>query len=205
MENGRFEKYALIVIDKTTPANSRQRNLLSISLVKKHSIEQLPRGHAFLPIVQDYISSGIAIRQDHGGMVGTHAIARVAVDACAKRPDFTSLEVYLETFDVRGFAIVPEEVSYVFFLVAVYACYLLAAILVPEQWLRYASAKRNQVWLIILVTQLVNHDQDLAKFGENVEVVAGHYVRIDQREATGEHGLRYASIAGYGIQAKDAG
>jgi hypothetical protein len=138
-------------------------------------------------------------------MVGTHAIARVAVDACAKRPDFTSLEVYLETFDVRGFAIVPEEVSDVFFLVTVYACYLLAAILVPEQWLRYASAKRNQVWLIILVTQLVNHYEDFAKLGENVEVVARHYVRIDQREAAGEQRLGYASIAGYGIQAKGAG
>src|SRR5260370_8825127 len=132
--------------------------MLSISLVERHSIEQLPRGHAFLPIVQDYISSGIAICQDHGGMVGTHAISRVAVDACAKRPDFTSLEVYLETFNVRGFTIVPEEVSDVFFLVTFYACYLLAAILVPEQCLRYASAKRNQVLLIILVTQLLNHD-----------------------------------------------
>src|SRR5713101_2579608 len=205
MENGRFKKKSLIIIDETTPANSRQRNLFSISLVKRHSIEQLPRGHAFLPIVQDYISSSIAIRQDHRGVVGTHAIARVAVDACAKRPDFTSLEVYLETFDVRGFTIVPEEVGDVFFLVTVYACYLLSPILVPEQWLRYASAKRNQVRLIILVAQLVNHDQDLAKLGENVEVVAGHYVRIYQREATGEHGLGYASIAGYGIQAKGAG
>src|SRR5213594_3207666 len=137
-------------------------------------------------------------------MVGTYAIARVAVDACAKRRDFTSLEVYLETFDVRGFAIVPE-VSDVFLLVAVYACYLLALILVPEQWLRYASAKRNQVWLIILVTQLVNHYEDFAKLGENVEVVARHYVRIDQREAAGEERLGYASIAGYGIQAKGAG
>src|SRR2546422_2001154 len=198
MENGRFEKYALIVIDKTTPANSRQRNLLSISLVKRHSVEQLPGGHAFLPIVQDYVSSGIAICQDHDGMVGTHAIARVAVDACAKRPDFTILEVYLETFDVRGFTIVPEEVSDVFFLVTVYACYLLAPILIPEQWLRYASAKRNQVCLIVLVTQLVNHDQDLAKLGENVEVVAGHSVRISQCKAAGEQRLGDTSVAGHG-------
>src|SRR3989442_14265673 len=107
-------------------------------------------------------------------MIGTHAIASVAVDACAKRPDFTSLEVYFETFDVRGFTIVPEEVSDVFFFVAVYACYLLAPILVPEQWLRYASAKGNQAWLIVLVTQLVKHDQDLAKIGDNVAVGAGH-------------------------------
>src|SRR6266849_3294456 len=204
MENGRSKKQSLIIIDKTTPAYSRQRNLFSISLVKRHSVEQLPRGHAFLPIVQDYISSSIAIRKDHRGVVGTHAIARVAVDACAKRLDFTSLEVYLETFDVRGFAIVPKEVSDVFFLVAVYACYLLALILVPEQWLRYASAKRNQVWLIIFFTQLVNHYEDFAKLGENLEVVAGHYVRIDQREAAGEQRLGYASIAGYGIQAKGA-
>jgi len=114
-------------------------------------------------------------------VVGTDTVARVAVDACAKRLDFTSLHVYLETFDIWGFTIVSEKVRDVLFLVAMDACDLLVPILVPEEWFGYASVKRNQVWLIILVPQLVNHDQDLAQFGENMEVVARHYVRIHQR------------------------
>ena len=113
-------------------------------------------------------------------MVGTHTVARVAIDACAKRFDFASLQVHHETFDVRGLTIVSEEVGDVFLFVAVDACYLLVPILVSEEWLRYASAKGDQVWLIILVPELVNHDQDLAKFRENMEVVARHYVRIHQ-------------------------
>ena len=84
-------------------------------------------------------------------MVGTHTVACVAVDASAKRLDVTSLKVYLETFDVWGLTIVPEEVGDVCLFVAVDACYLLVAILVSEELLRYASVKRNQVWLIILV------------------------------------------------------
>src|SRR5437879_8815409 len=104
-----------MVIDKTAPAYSRQRNLLSVSLVKRDPIEQLPSGHAFLPIVQDHISGGISIRQNHGGVVGTHPVACVAVDACAERFDFTSLQVYLETFDVWGLAIVSEKVGDVSF------------------------------------------------------------------------------------------
>jgi hypothetical protein len=137
-------------------------------------------------------------------VVGTYTVACVAIDTCAKRLDFTSLQVYLERLDVWGFTIVSEEVSDVFVFVAVDACYLLVPILVSEEWLRYASVKRNHVWLIILVPQLVNHDEDLAKFGENMEVVAGHYVRINQGQSAREQRLGDASIAGYRKQAKSA-
>jgi hypothetical protein len=137
-------------------------------------------------------------------VVGTRAIASVTVDACAETHDFTRLEAYLEAFDVWGLTVVSEEVSDVFFFVAVDACYLLVPILVSEQWLRYASVKGNQARLIIFVSQLVNHDQDLAKFGKNVEVVAMHDVRIHQCLAAGEQRLWNASAAGNGVQAEDA-
>jgi hypothetical protein len=137
-------------------------------------------------------------------VVGTDTVACVAIDACAKRLDFTSLQVYLETFDVWGLTIVSEKVSDVFFLVAVDACYLLVPILVSEQWLRYASVEGNQARLIVLVSQLVNHHQDLAKFGENVEVVTRHYVRINQGQSAREQRLGDASIAGHRKQAKSA-
>src|SRR5205807_2379541 len=94
---------------------------------------------------------------NHGRVVGTHTVACVAIDACAKRFDFASLQVYHETFDVRGLTIVSEEVGDVFLFVAVDACYLLVPILVSEEWLRYASAKGDQVWLIVLVPPLLKH------------------------------------------------
>src|SRR5438445_1565727 len=102
-----------------------------------NSIEQLPRGHSFLPIVQDYIPGCVSIRQNHGRVVGTHTVACVAIDACAKRFDFASLQVYHETFDVRGLTIVSEEVGDVFLFVAVDAWYLLVPIRVFDElfWL----------------------------------------------------------------------
>jgi hypothetical protein len=86
----------------------------------------------------------------------------------------------------------------------VHARYLFVLILVSEERLRYASTKRDHVWLIILVPQLINHNQDLAEFGKNVEVVAGHYVRINQGQSAREQRLGDASIAGHRKQAKSA-
>src|SRR5207253_7770709 len=120
-------------------------------------MEQLPRGHSFLPIVQDHIPGCVSIRQNHSGVVGTDTVACVAIDACAKRVDFTRLQVYLETLDVWGLTIVSEEVGDVLFLVAMDARYLLVPILVSKERLGNAAIKRNEVWLIILVAQLVNH------------------------------------------------
>src|SRR5205807_8962171 len=98
--------------------------LLSVSLVKRNSIEQLPRGHPFLPIVQDHISSSVSIRQNHGGVVGTDTVARVAIDACALSLYFASLYFYLSAVDVFDITVIPEEVSDVFFRVTVHKCYL---------------------------------------------------------------------------------
>jgi len=91
-------------------------------------------------------------------MVGTDTVACIAIDACAKRLDFIRLQVYLETLDVWGLTIVSEEVGDVLFLVAMDARYLLVPILVSKERLGNAAIKRNQVWLIILVPQLVNHN-----------------------------------------------
>src|SRR5690242_18465376 len=106
MVNGRFEKQSLVVVDKIAPAYAGERNLFSVSLIERNSIEQFSRGHAFLPLVEDHISRGIAVCQYHSGVVRTCAVAKVAVHACAERHDLARFEVYLEAFDVRGLAVV---------------------------------------------------------------------------------------------------
>src|SRR6266704_5553553 len=113
-------------------------------------------------------------------MISVDAYAPVTVEAFAQRGYLTRFQVDTQTLSFRILPIISIEVRNIPLIIALNASQLLPLVFLTEGAFRNPAVNRHEYGLIILIPELVHHNQHLPELRKNVEIVSIHQMRIHQ-------------------------
>ena len=102
----------------------------------------------------------------------------VAVHASPKRSHTTCCQVDPQTLSLGVLPVIPVKICNILLNIALNARQLLVLIFLAEDPFGNPAINRHEHRLIVLIPQLVHHDQDLSELWQDVEVVSVDQVGI---------------------------
>src|SRR2546422_7550965 len=136
-------------------------------------------------------------------MIRVDADTPVAVEASSERNHITGCQINAQTFCLRILSVISFEICNILLNITLNTSQLLVLVSVTQAFFGNTSFNRDEHRLVILVSELVHHYQNLAQLRQNVEIVSIHQMRVYQRLAARKKRLRNAAFLVHRIEAEN--